>query len=433
MAAIGRFGTRVVPELSQIVQACRARKQLVQGPHIEQFEREFARFLGGGHVRTCSTEYGRMALYFILKAMNLPPGSEIVVPAFTFWVVPEITRVAGLTPVFADIDPVTFTLSPGAVERAITPRTRAVLPTHLYGMSCDMDPILDIARRYDLKVIEDCAHSLGATYKGRMVGTMGDASFFSFQAFKPLNTYGGGLAWMRDADLARRVGEYAEREAWPDEKRIEHILSTGKWQHTFIRPRVFTCSLFPIWWTASWIDAKPEKRLWEHVRPLDPLPAHYRGRFTNVQAAIGLAGLEHLPEFIARTMHHAAVLDDLLGTIPGIVIPHTPSDRTHVYYQYCAYVPESDTIVRRCIRRGVDVAPMHVDVCTTMELFNWSGPAAPGAEYASTAVQVPVYESLQDHEIERVGRLVKAQVLKLNAAHASRHPGDVRTARSRSM
>jgi len=121
-----------------------------------------------------------------------------------------------------------------------------------------------------------------------MVGTLSDASFFSFQAFKPLNTYGGGLAWMHDADLARRVGEYAEREAWPDEKRVEHILRTGKWQHTFIRSRVFTCSLFPIWWTASWMDAKPEQRLWEHVRPLDPLPAHYRGRFTNRRARAGL-------------------------------------------------------------------------------------------------------------------------------------------------
>ena len=117
MAAIGRFGTRVVPEMSQIIQQCRNRKQLVQGPCIERFEEEFARFLGSGHVRTCSTEYGRMALYFILKAMDLPPGSEIVVPAFTFWVVPEIARVAGLTPVFADIDPVTFTLSPGATYR----------------------------------------------------------------------------------------------------------------------------------------------------------------------------------------------------------------------------------------------------------------------------------------------------------------------------
>jgi len=247
MAAISRFGTRVVPELRQIVENCRARGQLVQGPHVEAFEHEFARFLGSGHVRTCSTEYGRMALYFILKAMDLPPGSEIIVPALTFWVVPEIARAAGLRPVFADIDPVTFTLCPKAVERAITPDTRAVLPTHLYGLSCDMDPIVELARRHDLKVVEDCAHSLGAMYKGRMVGTLGDASFFSFQAFKPLNTYGGGLAWTRDAELARRVEAFAAAEQWPTEDRVEGILRTGKWQHTFIRPKVFTYSLFPIW------------------------------------------------------------------------------------------------------------------------------------------------------------------------------------------
>ena len=110
-----------------------------------------------------------------------------------------------------------------------------------------MDPILALAREHDLKVIEDCAHALGSTYKGRMVGTLGDASFFSFQAFKPLNTFGGGLAWMRDADLARRVGEYADAEPWPTEKRVEKVLSVGWWQRTFIRPTVFTFSGFPIW------------------------------------------------------------------------------------------------------------------------------------------------------------------------------------------
>jgi dTDP-4-amino-4,6-dideoxygalactose transaminase len=412
MAAIPRFGTRVVPEMPQIIQQCRERKQLVQGPHIEAFEQEFARVLGSGHVRACSTEYGRMALYFILEAMHLPPGSEVIVPAFTFWVVPEIARVAGLTPVFADVDPVTFTLSPAAVARAITPRTRVVLPTHLYGMACDMDPILELARRHNLRVIEDCAHSLGATYKGRMAGTLGDASFFSFQAFKPLNTYGGGLAWMRDANVAQRVGELADAEAWPSEKRVEAILWSGKWQHTFIRPKVFTYSLFPIWYAASWVNAKPEQRLWEGVRRLDPLPEKYRGRFTNVQAAIGLAGLKRLPQFIERTRRHATMLDELLDGVPGITIPQVPADRTHVYYQYCAYVPDSQTLVKECIRRGVDVAPMHVDVCTNMTLFGWAGGAMPGAERAATAVQVPVYESLADHEIERVGQLVRRQVTR---------------------
>src|SRR5881394_4219987 len=177
MAAICRFGMRMVPNISEIIAECRNKKQLVQGPHIAEFEQEFLRVLGGrGHVRAVSTEYGRMALYFILKALNLPAGSEIIVPALTFWVVPEMTRVAGLTPVFVDIDPSTFTMSPAAAERAITPNTRAILPTHLYGMACDLDPILALAKRHNLKVVEDCAHSLGAQYKGQMVGTHGDAS-----------------------------------------------------------------------------------------------------------------------------------------------------------------------------------------------------------------------------------------------------------------
>jgi dTDP-4-amino-4,6-dideoxygalactose transaminase len=410
MAAIARFGTRVVPEKDEIIEQCRSRGELVQGPHVEAFEEAFARFLGSGHVRACSTEYGRMALYFILKAMDFPIGSEIIVPALTFWVVPEIARTAGLRPVFADIDPATFTLRPDAAERAITPNTRAILPTHLYGLACDMDPILEVARRHDLKVIEDCAHSLGAEYKGRVVGTLGDASFFSFQAFKPLNTYGGGLAWLRNADLAQRVGELAEDEEWPSEKRVERILMLGRLQHTFIRPKVFTYSLFPIWYAASWTGAKPEERFWEAARPLDPLPPHYRGRLSNVQAALGLAGLRRLPEFIARTRRHARMLDDVLDDVPEIVIPPVPAGRTHVYYQYCAYVPDSESIIRRCIRRGVDVAPMHVDVCTRMPLFGWIGPAAPGAEKAATAVQVPVYESLSDSEIERIARLVRDQV-----------------------
>ena len=221
-------------------------------------------------------------------------------------------------------------------------------------------------------------------------GHWGDASFFSFQAFKPLNTFGGGLAWMRDADLASKVSVCAAGEAWPSEKRVEGILRSGKWQQAFIRPSVFTCSLFPIWYAASWVNAKPEQRLWERIRPLEPLPEHYRGRYTNVQAAIGLAGLKRLPEFIERTRRHARMLDDVLGGVPGITIPHTPPDRTHVYYQYCIDVPDSEAVVKRCIRRGVDVAPMHVDVCTTMELFGWKGAPMAGAARAAAAVQVPV-------------------------------------------
>src|SRR5438874_12944552 len=192
LTAISRYGARVLPDTEQIVARTKARGQFIQGPEIAEFERAFERRAGSGHAIAAS--YGRMAFYYILKALELPAGSEIVVPALTFWVVPELARVAGLKVVFADVDPSTFTLAPEAFERAITPATRVVVPTHLYGLPCDMESIAAIAARRGIRVVEDCAHALGATYKGRQVGTIGDAGFFSFQTLKPLNCYGGGMA-----------------------------------------------------------------------------------------------------------------------------------------------------------------------------------------------------------------------------------------------
>ncbi len=137
-------------------------------------------------------------------------------PALTFWVVPEIARAAGLTPVFVDVDPLTFNMTADGFERAIGPRTVAVVPTHLWGLPCDMDDITAVARRHGIFVIEDCAHALGALYRDRPVGTLGDAAFFSFQTIKPLNTYGGGMAVVRDPALARRISYLAQSAPAPD-------------------------------------------------------------------------------------------------------------------------------------------------------------------------------------------------------------------------
>src|SRR5947207_11080963 len=145
-----------------------------------------------------------MAYYYILKSLNLPRDSEIIFPALTFWVVPEMARVLGFRPKFVDIDPETFNIDPVKMEAAITPTTRVVVPTHLYGQPCEMEPIMAAARRHGVFVIEDCAHALGATYKGSKVGTLGQSSFFSFQILKPLNTYVGGMAVTNYAALAER-------------------------------------------------------------------------------------------------------------------------------------------------------------------------------------------------------------------------------------
>jgi perosamine synthetase len=407
LTAISRYGARVLPDTEQLIARVRARGEFIQGPQIGEFEAAFARRHGFAPAQAISAAYGRMAFYYILKALDLPPGSEIVLPALTFWVMPELARAAGLKVAFADVDPATFTMDPASLERAITPATRAVVPTHLYGLPCDMRAIVAIARRHDLRIVEDCAHALGATFSGQPVGTFGEGAIFSFQTLKPLNCYGGGMALVADPAVASRVRALAEAAPWPDEKRIDKRLLVGRLQRIFIRPPVFTISAFPILWAASWVGANPDVYLWEEIRPLSPLPEAYCERFPNVQAAIGLEALQYLDRWTADTQRHARTMDEALGGLPGIVPPVVPPDRTHVYYQYCVYGPKRDELVVRCVRRGIDIETLHVDVCSDLDLFGASRVDAPGARRASEAMQIPVYSSLSDEQAARVARVVR--------------------------
>lgn len=405
LSAVCRYGARFVPGLDAIVEQCRRRGQLVSGPLVAQFEAEFARRLGGG--RAVATSYGRMAAFFIFRSFDLPPGSEVVFPGLTFWVVPEMARRAGLKVVFADVDPRSFNLDPAAFERAITSRTRAVVPTHIYGLPCDMGEILAVARRHGLRVVEDCAHALGATYRGAPVGTFGDAALFSFQVLKPLNTFGGGMAFTRDRDLGERLAAMAAAEPWPAESAVLERIRTGRLERFFMQPLAFSFTGYPLLLAASVLNARPDVYMWEKVRPLDPFPPSYHQRYANVQAALGLAGLDRLEEWTERTRANARLMSRRLADLPGVVTPPEPTDRAHVYYQYSAYVPDRERLVRRALRRGLDLESHHMDVCSELPLFAESKVDAPGARRTAESVQIPVHSGLDPAAAERVADRVR--------------------------
>ena len=403
--AISRYGARFVPGFDEIVESCRRRGELVEGPRIREFEEAFARRLGGGHAMSAS--HGRMAAYYILKALDLPQGSEVVFPALTFWVVPEMARILGLKVVFADVDPVTFNMRPEALARVLTPRTRAVVPTHIYGLPCDMDEILAIARARGLRVVEDCAHALGASYRGCPTGALGDAALFSFQVLKPLNTCGGGMAFTRDPALAARLSALARAEPWPAEEAVLKRIRLGKLERALMRPSGFSLTIFPVLWAASFFHARPDVYLWEKIRPLRPFPPGYEARYTNVQASLGLEGLERLDGWTAATREHALFMSAELGSLPGVEAPPSPSDRVHVYYQYPLYVPERDRVVRRCLRAGLDLEYHHMDVCSELLLFGDSRTEAPGARRTADALQVPVHSGLSGEQLRLVARRMR--------------------------
>ena len=186
-------------------------------------------------------------------------------------------------------------------------------------------------------------------------------------------------------------------------KRLWH----GRVQRISIRPRVFTWTLFPILWASAIFGTNPDVYLWEKIRPLDPLPDDYRARYSNVQAVMGLEALKLFDRWTATTQANAARITAALSGVPGVRLPIAPSDRTHVFYQYCAYVSGRDAIVLDCLRQGVDLETLHVDVCTKLDLFAAFAAATPGAEETEQALQIPVYESLTAGELERVASVVR--------------------------
>ncbi|HEY6044994.1 MAG TPA: DegT/DnrJ/EryC1/StrS family aminotransferase, partial [Pyrinomonadaceae bacterium] len=325
----------------------------------------------------------------------------------TFWVVPEIARCAGLTPVFADVDAATFNLNPARIKAAVTGRTRVIVPTHLYGQPCEMDKVMRIAEKHNLIVIEDCAQAAGARYRGRAVGTFGNASFFSFQMLKGINTYGGGMALTNDRTIGENVRAQATAEPLQTTGELIKRFTAGVVARSLVSPKGFAWWGFPFGSAASLVtDHDFSSYFWERIRPLDRFPASYHRRFSNIQAILGLRALAKLDEFNQQSRAHAEIYTRGLADCRSVLTPRSSADVEHVFYQYCVYVSDPARAKRRAIRRGVDFETTHVDVCSSLPLFERFASACPEAEQTVKALQLPVYSRLRASDVERVLKTV---------------------------
>jgi perosamine synthetase len=259
------------------------------GPYVEQFEKEFAKYLGVKHAVSVNT--GTAALHIALLAAGVGEGDEVIVPAFTMAASWMAVMYTGAKPIFVDVEPDIYTLDPKLVETAITSKTKAIMSVHIYGHSADMDPIMAVAKKHNLKVIEDAAESHGATYKGRLTGSIGDINAFSFYANKIITTGEGGMVTTDSdemADIARRMKDLAHSES----KRFIH----------------------------------------------DALGYNYR--MTSMQAALGIGSLHGISSSLARKRSMAELYTKQLSKIPGLTLPVVRDWATHVYWMYAILVDE---------------------------------------------------------------------------------------------
>jgi dTDP-4-amino-4,6-dideoxygalactose transaminase len=329
----------------------------ILGPQGRSLEAEVAAYCGVQHAIAVAS--GTDALHLALRAGGVGPGDEVITTSFTFIATAEAISYVGAAPVFVDIDPLTFNIDVNQIEAAITPRTRAILPVHLFGQPADLEPITALCRKHDLKLIEDCAQSFGADYGGKMTGTCGDLGCFSFFPSKNLGCYGdGGMIVTDDDAFAQSVRVLANHG------------SRERYHHSVIG---------------------------------------YNSRLDELQAVVLRAKLPQIDLYNRARRRNAALYTERLKDC-GVRPPVEDGKGTHVYHQYTLLSKRRDALQKALSEAGIASAvyypiPLHRQDVYKERFANLSLPVT--EEVASQVLSLPMYPELTEGQIDRVCQVIR--------------------------
>lgn len=344
---------------------------ITTGPKVKQFEREFANYVGAAHgvaVSSCTA-----ALHLALDAIGLEKGDEVLLPTLTFAATGEAVVYFGAKPVLVDSTPDTFNLDPDQVEQAITPRTKAIIPVHFAGQPCEMDRLLEIAEYHDLRVIEDAAHALPARYKGRMVGTIGDITCFSFYATKTLTTGEGGMVTTEHAEYADRIRVMGlhgiSKDAW------KRYSAEGSWRYDILAPG-------------------------------------YKYNLTDLQAALGLVQLAKCDSMWRRRLDFVDKYTEALASLDAFETPSVRSDVQHAWHLYVILVNPGvlrihrDQVIEELKQRGIGTSvhfiPLHTHPYYRKRWGYRSGDCPVAENYFDRCLSLPLYPAMSDDDADNV-------------------------------
>lgn len=350
---------------------------LTTGPKTSMFETNFSQYLRMPYALAVVS--GTAALHLALEALGVGPGNEVVTSPYTFTASAEIIRYLGADPVFVDIDPKTFNIDPMGLEDVVSEKTKAILPVHLGGQACDMTPIMDIAERHRLKVVEDAAHALPATYKGQMIGTVGDATVFSFYVTKPLATGEGGMLVTRSEEMAKRIKVM----------RL-HGIDNDVWD----RYR----SDKPNWY-------------YEVVAP------GFKYNMSDLMAAIGIHQLKKVERFQERREEIARYYTDAFADLP-LQTPYVarPEDK-HAWHLYVIQLElknikiSRDEFIEKMSEKGIGTSvhfiPLHLHPYWRNRYGLKPEDFPTALACYRRAVSLPIYSKMSEGDVERVVEAVR--------------------------
>jgi dTDP-4-amino-4,6-dideoxygalactose transaminase len=344
---------------------------ITTGPKVREFQEAFAGYLGASHAVAVNS--GTSALHLALKAAGVGPGDEVVLPAMTFAATAEVVIYAGAEPVLVDSLPGAMNLDVNQVERAITPRTKAIIPVHFGGHPCDMDRLLAIARNRRIAVIEDAAHALPARYRGRAVGTLGEITCFSFYATKSITTGEGGMVTTENESYAERMRMLSL-----------HGMSKDAWNR---------------------YDARGS---WRY----DILEAGYKYNLTDLQAALGLSQLRKCDAMWRRRAEIAAKYSRALASLDAFQAPCASPHVQHAWHLYVILVDDAvlrigrDQVIEELRQRGIGTSvhfiPLHLHSYYQKEWGYQRGDFPVAERYFERCISLPIYPRMKDEDVDRV-------------------------------
>ncbi|NYG32333.1 DegT/DnrJ/EryC1/StrS aminotransferase family protein [Sphaerotilus montanus] len=349
------------------------------GPKARRFEQDFAAFLDEPGIEAIAVNSATAGLHLALEALGIGPGDEVITTTHTFTATAEVVRYLGADVRLVDIDPATLNIDPAAIEAAITPRTKAIIPVHFAGLAVDMDAVLAIARRHGLKVVEDAAHALPTTHSGRLVGTLGsDITVFSFYANKTITTGEGGMAVTRDPALAARM-------------KVMRLHGINR--DAFDR---FTAKV-PSWY-------------YEIVAP------GFKYNLTDIAAAMGIHQLKRAQGFQQKRAQLAALYDELLADLPLILPPRPAAGEVHSWHLYVLRLTDDapigrDALIEALYAAGIGCSvhyiPLHLHPYWR-ERYDLQAADYPHSQHAyERMLSVPLYTRMTEDDVRRVAAALR--------------------------
>ena len=381
------------------------RKKIINGRYIRQFENEFAKYIGAKYAFSFGA--GRMAFYAILKAMDIKEGDEIILPAYTCVVVPNAIIYCGAKPVYVDINPDTFTIDVNKIEEKITHRTKAIVAQHMFNHLCDMDVILKIAKKYNLRVIEDCAHALGGEYKGRKAGNFGDAAFFTMDGTKIISTRKGGVAVTNDVELADKLRKIENDTEFPSRKETLKIVLSFVISYFLGHPAIFFIGKYLLWLLGRLgiliPGIAPEEKRGEK-------PLKYPVRLTNIQAKIGLRQLANIEANLKHRREIAKIYEEVLKEIGINIKSQDGYNPPHIRFAFL--VKDRQKLKEIFQNNQIELgdwfnSPIHPKG-SSLEPVHYQMGSCPVAEFvAEHCANLPTDPKVGEKDVKRIARLLR--------------------------